>query len=532
MSPVLQVSGLELRAGARLLVDGATFAVRPGDRVGLVGRNGAGKTTLLKVLAGETEPAAGHVRRDDVGYLPQDSRSGDLDATSRDRVLSGRGLDDLARRMEKVQVALVERPEDPAVLERYDRLEQRWTAAGGWEADSEVERLADGLGLGVELLGRRLGTLSVGQRRRVELARLLFAGSSTLLLDEPTNHLDADSIAWLRGALAAHDGGLLLITHDVELMEAVATRVMHLDPARAQLDVYNLGYRAYLRTRAQDDARRAKERAAAEKEAARLRAQAEPLRAKATKAVAAQQMLRRAEKLLADTETERPLERVARLRLPEPAPCGRLPLAASDLAKGYGGTPVIRDLTLHVDRGTRLVVLGLNGAGKTTLLRLLAGEERPDGGSVDAGHGLRLGYFAQEHDVLDDDRTVEENLAAASPHLDDAERRGVLGTFGFRSEAHAQPAGTLSGGEKTRLSLALLVTSGANVLLLDEPTNNLDPASRDEVLGALAGYSGAVVLVTHDEGAVRALDPQRVLVLPDGDEDLWGDDYLELVQLA
>ena len=188
---------------------------------------------------------------------------------------------------------------------------------------------------------------------------------------------------------------------------------------------------------------------------------------------------------------------------------------------------------LAVDRGTRVVILGFNGAGKTTLLRLLAGVEEPDSGEVVAGHGLKLGYFAQEHDTLDLDRTVLENMQSAAPDsFDDTKVRTVLGSFLFSGDDVDKPAGVLSGGEKTRLALACLVVSSANVLLLDEPTNNLDPQSRVEILSAIERYEGAILLVTHDAGAVEALNPDRVLLLPDADEDLWSDDYLELVELA
>jgi ATPase subunit of ABC transporter with duplicated ATPase domains len=193
---------------------------------------------------------------------------------------------------------------------------------------------------------------------------------------------------------------------------------------------------------------------------------------------------------------------------------------------------VFTDVDLAIDRGARVVALGLNGAGKTTLLRLLAGLDTPDTGQVTHGHGLKLGYYAQEHENLDLSRTVLENLASAAPDLGETGLRSVLGSFLFSGDDANKPAGVLSGGEKTRLSLATLVVSGANVLLLDEPTNNLDPASREEILAALRRYAGAVVLVTHDEGAVRALEPQRVLLLPDGVEDLWGADYLDLIALA
>jgi len=530
---MITVHEVELRAGARALLTDVTFRVQPGDRIGLVGRNGAGKTTLTKVLAGEALPAAGTVTRSaEVGYLPQDPRTGDLDVLGRDRVLSARGLDVIVSGMEKLQVELGERPEDAQLLERYGRLEERFVALGGYSAEAEAARICSNLGLPERALDQRIGTLSGGQRRRIELARILFSGATTLLLDEPTNHLDADSIGWLRDFLRRHQGGLVVISHDVDLLDAVVTKVFHLDANRTALDLYNMGWKTYLAQRETDERRRKRERANAEKQAGVLSAQADKMRAKATKAKAAQNMDRRAQRLLAGLEGVRQADRVAKLRFPQPTPCGKTPLTARELSKSYGSLEIFTDVDLAIDRGARVVVLGLNGAGKTTLLRLLAGVELPDTGDVLPGHGLRLGYYAQEHDTLDTDRTVLENMRSSAPDLPEPEARRVLGSFLFSGDVAHQSAGTLSGGEKTRLALATLVVSGANVLLLDEPTNNLDPASRAEVLGALSTYAGAVVLVTHDEGAVKALEPEKVLLLPDGVEDQWSEDLTDLVALA
>jgi ATPase subunit of ABC transporter with duplicated ATPase domains len=417
-------------------------------------------------------------------------------------------------------------------VRRYGNLEERLSVLGGYAAEAEASSLAASLGLPARALRQPLHTLSGGQRRRVELARILFGGSGTLLLDEPTNHLDADSVSWLRDHLRSFRGGLVVISHDTGLLETVVNKVYHLDADRCVLDIYNLGWKAYLDQRETDARRRRRERANAERQAAALSAQADKMRAKATKARAAQGMQRRAERLLAGVSTERRAERVARLRFPEPAHCGRTPLTAQGLSKSYGSLEVFTDVDVAVDRGARVVVLGLNGAGKTTLLRLLAGVEQPDTGEVQPGHGLRLGYYAQEHETLDVTRTVLENLRAAAPDLSEAEHRSILGSFLFSGDDVAKPAGVLSGGEKTRLALALLVVSGANVLLLDEPTNNLDPGSRAEILSALRRFEGAIVLVTHDEGAVEALSPERVVLLPDGVEDAWSEELADLVALA
>jgi ATPase subunit of ABC transporter with duplicated ATPase domains len=302
---VITATDLELRAGPRVLLSGASLRVQPGDRIGLVGRNGAGKTTMLRVLAGREQPYGGRAHRTgELGYLPQDPREGDLSVTVQDRVLSARGLDELLHAMEKAASAmaeLVDSAEQERTVRSYSRLEERFAALGGYAAEGAAARICAHLGLPERALGQPLRTLSGGQRRRVELARILFAASGagpggqavTLLLDEPTNHLDADSIGWVREFLSAHTGGLVVISHDVELLGAVVNKVWFLDADRGEIDVYNLGWQRYLDTRATDEARRRRKRVNAEKKAAALSAQADRMRAKATKAVAAQNMARR-----------------------------------------------------------------------------------------------------------------------------------------------------------------------------------------------------------------------------------------------
>jgi ATPase subunit of ABC transporter with duplicated ATPase domains len=295
---MITVSDLELRAGSRILLSGANFRVQPGDRIGLVGRNGAGKTTTLRVLAGESLPYAGSIeRRGEVGYLPQDPRTGDLGVLSRDRVLSARGLDTLLHDLEKTQLELAEAVEDAArdaVVRRYGRLEERFSALGGYAASPRAARICANLGLPDRVLGQPLGTLSGGQRRRVELARILFSDASTLLLDEPTNHLDADSIIWLRDFLRAHAGGVVVISHDVDLLDKVVNKVWHLDANRGEADVYNVRLEEVPGVPGAGRAAPQARAANAEKKAGALLAQADKMRAKATKATAAQQMAKRA----------------------------------------------------------------------------------------------------------------------------------------------------------------------------------------------------------------------------------------------
>ena len=532
---MISVRDLEIRIGARTLMTGVNFRVDKGDKVGLVGRNGAGKTTLTKILAGDGQPDKGTVERGgEIGYLPQDPRTGDPEELARTRILNARGLGDLMAQMSKAteDMGSIDEKIFDAAMAKYGKLEERFQAGGGYAAEAEAAAIASNLGLKDHILDQPLKTLSGGQRRRIELARILFSAAETMILDEPTNHLDADSVVWLRDFLKSYQGGLIVISHDVDLVEETVNRVFYLDGNRTVIDIYNMGWNAYKKARETDEERRKRDRAIAEKKASTLQLQAAKFGAKASKAVAAKQMVRRAESLLNSLDEVREVERVAKIKFPDPAPCGRTPLMGENLSKSYGSLEIFTAVDLAIDKGSKVVIIGLNGAGKTTLLRMLAGIDKPDTGKIIEGHGLKVGYFAQEHETLDVAKTVLQNMQSSAPQLADTDARKVLGSFLFTGDDVNKPAGVLSGGEKTRLALASLVVSSANVLLLDEPTNNLDPASREEILRALSTFTGAVVLVSHDVGAVLALNPERVLILPDGDEDHWNDGYAELIELS
>jgi ATPase subunit of ABC transporter with duplicated ATPase domains len=532
---MISVRDLEIRIGARVLMSEVNFRVDKGDKVGLVGRNGAGKTTLTKILAGDGQPSKGFVDRGgEIGYLPQDPRSGDPEELARTRILNARGLGDIAAEMVKCteDMGSIDEAVYNNAMNRYSELEERFQSAGGYAAEAEAATIASNLNLKDHILDQPLKTLSGGQRRRIELARILFSDAETMILDEPTNHLDADSVVWLREFLKGYQGGLIVISHDVELVEETVNRVFYLDAMRCVIDIYNMGWRQYQKARETDEERRKRDRAIAEKKATTLQIQAAKFGAKASKAVAAKQMVRRAESLLSGLDDVREVDRVAKIKFPDPAPCGRTPLMAENLRKSYGSLEIFTAVDLAIDKGSKVVIIGMNGAGKTTMLRMLAGLDTPDTGKVVPGHGLKVGYFAQEHETLDVSKSVLENMQRAAPQLADTDARKVLGSFLFTGDDVNKPAGVLSGGEKTRLALASLVVSSANVLLLDEPTNYLDPASREVILRALSTCTGAVVLVSHDVGAVLALNPERVLILPDGDEDHWNDGYADLISLS
>jgi ATPase subunit of ABC transporter with duplicated ATPase domains len=539
MSDVLQVRGLAVEVAGTVLVDDVGFTVRAGDKVGLVGRNGAGKTTLLKVLAGALSPHAGVVHRSGaLGYLPQDPKLDGVDPNTSGvvHVLSGRGLDEDVVRLEKLRLRIEEDPSEANVA-RYSRAHDRFEHAGGYAAESEVRSLASGLGLPDDRLDLPIGTLSGGERRRVELARILFAGSEVLLLDEPTNHLDNDARDWLLNFLRRYRGALLVISHDLELLDEAITRVLHLDRSReddtGELIEYKGTYSEYLKSRRADEERRRRLAARQATEVARLQRLIDRFGAKQSKASMAHSLEKRIERIKAGGVDAPEHQRVMKLGLPEPPSSGRTVLEVDGLAKSYGALDVFDDVAFDLGRGERLVVLGLNGAGKSSLLRIIAGESSPDEGEVRFGHNVSVGYYAQEHEGIVAGKSLIDHLREhTSGVVGDEQLRKVLGMFGLTGEKAEQDAGTLSGGEKTKLALAQLVAGRHNLLLLDEPTNNLDPGARAAVGASLRDWPGTMLLVSHDVDFVRHLEPDRMLLMPDGDIDYWRDELLDLVSLA
>ncbi len=327
-----------------------------------------------------------------IGYLPQDTRVGDLDALATDRILQARGLDEVLAGMRQAELGMADTnpARRDAAVRRYGQLEERLTVLGGYAAEAEAASLASSLGLPAKVLKQPLRTLSGGQRRRVELARILFGGASTLLLDEPTNHLDADSVSWLREHLRSFRGGLIVISHDTDLLAALVNKVFHLDADRTVIDVYNVGWKTYLDQRETDARRRRRERVNAERQAAALHSQADKMRAKATKAKAAQSMAKRAERLLAGVSADRQPDRVARLRFPEPAHCGKVPLTAQGLSKSYGSTRGLHrrrhgSRQGRADRGARAERRGQDHAAQAAGRGRAAGHRRRCGPGTGCG---------------------------------------------------------------------------------------------------------------------------------------------------
>jgi len=539
LAAVLDVADLTIDLGHRVLVDGASFRLAAGEKAALVGPNGAGKTTMLRAIAGEMAPTAGTIIRPTrTGWLQQDvqARPEDAHKVAIEHLMAARDTADLADRLESARRRMeAARGDDLGrAVRRFSALEERFRTMGGYRAEAEARRIAAGVGLDDDVLGRRVGTLSGGQRRRLDLARLLHAGGDLLILDEPTNHLDLDAKAWVMSFLRTWKGTVLVVSHDIVLLDDAINRVIALD--NGVVDVYRGTYSRFLDQRTAREAQRAKEARLYAEEVARLSATADRFRhgnedvAKKAKAID-----KRLERMAQHAPTEAVRRRgPPKVKFPDPARAGDIVLVADGLAKSYGGREIFSDVGFTVGRGEVFLVLGLNGAGKTTLLRILAGVIDADAGSFKLGANVELGFYAQEHEDIRSGVPVIEHLRekAGPGGLPDRELRAVLGHFGVTGDAAFQDAGTLSGGEKTKLALARLVIGRANLLLLDEPTNNLDPQSRRAVLSALQQYQGTIVLVSHDTDFVAALEPHRLVVMPEAELLHFDADALDLVELA
>jgi len=529
---MLQARNLSVEVGGRLVVVDASFTLLAGDKVGLVGRNGAGKTSMLKVVGGEAGAAEGHVfRKGALGYLRQDPRlhAGTVDTTSLSHIIAGRGLDHAAQRIEKLRLRIEENPSSKNV-EKFARAEENYRADGGYSAEAEAYRIAHGLGLPDDRLELPIAALSGGERRRVELGRILFAGSDVLVLDEPTNHLDTDAKAWLMKFLAGYKGALLVVSHDLALLDRAITRILHLD--ESVIVEYRGTYSQYKESRKKDEARLGKIATRQASEIKRLSTLADSMRGQTQRRARTAKMLdSRVNRMRSDQISAPRSERSIAVRFPEPPHCGKVALTVESLTKGYGGPPVFEDVEFDLGRGERLFIMGLNGAGKTSLLRILAGQTEPDAGDIRTGVGVSMGYYAQEHEGVTPGHEVlwhMRNMSGAP----DQQLRALVGMFGLSGDIAFQDAGTLSGGEKTKLALAQLVAGKHNVLLLDEPTNNLDPPSLTAIADALSRWPGAMIVVSHDVEFVKTLAPDRVLNMPEGTLDYWSNDLLDLVAMA
>jgi ATP-binding cassette subfamily F protein 3 len=516
---LVSLQGVSVAFGARQLLDAVNLNVASGTRMALVGPNGSGKTTLLRVMVGLAAPDSGRVVRERdtrIGYMPQ-AGVVPADRTLREEAetafAAGWALLDESKAIEERLALLGDGSHETAgLLDRHAEIAERLEASGYHRRDEQVERVLAGLGFARDDAGRDCGDFSAGWQMRIALARTILENPDILLLDEPTNYLDLEARTWLEGFLREYPGGVLVVSHDRYFLDVTVTRVAEIWMSR--VSVFAGTYSHYEEVRSRELEAIMERYRLQQEEIARVESFIRRFRYNASKARLVQSRINWLERL--ERIEVPPVVKRVRFSFPAAPPSGRLVLAADALAKAYAGRAVFAGVGFELGRGERLVVVGVNGAGKSTLLRILAGREPPDAGVVVRGTGVALAWYSQEQaDAWTSDRSVIEEVEAAAPTALVPELRTLLGAFLFRGDDILKPVSVLSGGEKSRLSMLLLLLRPANLLVLDEPTNHLDIASKDVLLGALQAFPGTVVFVSHDRAFIEGL-ATAVLEVRDG----------------
>ena len=509
--------------GALSVLEDLSWQIEEGRRIGLVGPNGCGKTSLLKVISGELEPDRGRVHRSRdtaIGYLEQEAAFLRGERSVLEEALEGsKELMRLRDRLSEMERRISEGEQDERLMEEYGRSLTQYEGEGGYALEAQTKSVLFGLGFREEELSARVGPLSGGEKSRLALAKLLMASRNLLLLDEPTNHLDLEAVEWLERFLGSYPGAVVVVSHDRYFLDRAVHEIVEI--AGRRLERYVGGYTEY----AAEKARRI------ERQGRRYDLQQEEIRRKEEfirRNIAGQKtrQAQRARKMLDRMERiERPpRERRIALRFSENRRGGDQALDIEGLSKSFDGTVLFRDLSLIVRHQERVGIIGPNGAGKTTLLRILIGEEPTDSGSFRFGRGIEVAYYDQARMDLDEDNTVLDEVWSVTPRRTAGEMRSFLGRFLFSGEDVFQRIGSLSGGEQSRVALAKLILSPANLLILDEPTNHLDVPSRMVLEQALSAFDGTLLVVSHDRYFLNAL-ARRILFLESEKWNLYEGDY-------
>ena len=515
---MLQFKNLKLVRGTKVLIEHASFQLHPGHRVGLTGANGAGKSSLFAMLRGELHPESGDLELPPhwvIAHVAQETPA--LGDAAIEFVLDG---DEELRRIERDLLAAEQNHEG----ERLGELHARFGDIGGYSARARASALLHGLGFSDADIARPVSDFSGGWRVRLNLARALMCRSDLLLLDEPTNHLDLDAVIWLENWLKDYRGTLLLISHDRDFLDAVVNHIAHIE--QQQLTLYRGGYSDFEQQRAEKLAQQQSMYERQQREVAHLHSYIDRFRAKATKARQAQSRIKALERMerISAAHVDSPFSFSFRKLLAAPDPL----LVLDDVDAGYAGKPVLNGVKLTIRPGERIGLLGRNGAGKSTLIKLLAAELGPMRGKRVEGKALNIGYFAQHQlEQLRPQESPLQHMLRLDPQTREQEHRNYLGGFDFRGDMATAACASFSGGEKSRLALALLIWHQPNLLLLDEPTNHLDLEMRHALTMALQDYEGGMVLVSHDRALLRA-SCDRFILVADGKAEIFDgdiDDY-------
>ncbi|OBQ92943.1 ABC-F family ATP-binding cassette domain-containing protein, partial [Mesorhizobium sp. AA23] len=528
---MIRLENIGKQNGRQIVFIEASAALQKGEKVGLVGPNGAGKTTLFRMIIGQEQPDEGQVSVDrgvTIGYFSQDV--GDMEGMSAvAEVMEGAGpVSAVAAEMRELEHAMGDpdrADEMDAIIERYGELQHRFEELDGYALDGRAREVLDGLGFSEEMMDGDVAKLSGGWKMRVALARILLMRPDVMLLDEPSNHLDLESLIWLEKFLKDYDGALLMTSHDREFMNRIVSKVIEIDAGA--LTSYSGNYEFYQEQRALADkqlqAQFDRQQAMLAKEIAFI----ERFKARASHAAQVQSRVKKLDKI---DRVEPPKRRQTVAFEFQPAPrCGEDVATLKGIHKSYGSRSIYAGLDFQIRRRERWCVMGVNGAGKSTLLKLVAGASEPDEGSVARGPSVKMGYFAQHAmELLDGERTVFQTLEDNFPQAGQAPLRALAGCFGFSGDEIEKKCRVLSGGEKARLVMALMLFDPPNLLVLDEPTNHLDMATKQMLIEALAQYEGTMLFVSHDRHFLSALSNRVLELTPDGIHT-YGGGYTEYV---
>ncbi|TIR35535.1 MAG: ABC-F family ATP-binding cassette domain-containing protein [Mesorhizobium sp.] len=529
---MIRLESISKQNGRQIVFIEASASLQKGEKVGLVGPNGAGKTTLFRMINGEEQPDEGQVSVDrgvTIGYFSQDV--GDMEGRSAvAEVMNGAGpVSEVAAEMRELEAAMgdPERSDEmDAIIARYGDLQARFEELDGYALDGRAREVLDGLGFSQEMMDGDVGKLSGGWKMRVALARILLMRPDAMLLDEPSNHLDLESLIWLEQFLKSYDGALLMTSHDREFMNRIVNKVVEIDGG--SLTAYSGNYEFYQQQRAiadrQQQAQFERQQAMLAKEIAFI----ERFKARASHAAQVQSRVKKLEKI----DRVEPPKRRQKVSFDfQPAPrCGEDVVTLKNIHKRYGSRSIYAGLDFQVRRRERWCVMGINGAGKSMLLKLVAGASEPDNGTVARGPSVKMGYFAQHAmEVLEAERTVFQTLEDAFPQAGQAPLRALAGCFGFSGDEIEKKCRVLSGGEKARLVMALMLFDPPNLLVLDEPTNHLDIATKEMLITALSQYEGTMLFVSHDRHFLAALSNRVLELTPEGIHT-YGGGYTEYVE--
>ncbi len=516
---MVRLENISKQHSNRLLFIEASASLLRGEKAGLVGPNGAGKSTLFRMITGQEEPDEGRVAVDrgiTIGYFDQDV--GEMSGHSAViEVMNGAGpVSDVAAELKELEAAMADPDragEMDAIIERYGEVQARFDELDGYALEARAREVLDGLSFSQEMMDGDVGKLSGGWKMRVALARILLMRPDVMLLDEPSNHLDLESLIWLEQFLKGYDGALLMTSHDREFMNRIVGKIIEIDAG--SLTTYSGDYEFYAAQREQNDKQ---QQAQFERQQAMLAKEIkfiERFKARASHAAQVQSRVKKLEKI---DRVEPPRRRQSVAFEFRPAPrSGNDVVALKSVHKRYGTKVIYDELDFMIRRKERWCVMGINGAGKSTLLKLVAGSSEPDQGSVAIGASVKMGYFAQHAmETLDGDRTIFQSLEDAFPQAGHGSLRTLAGCFGFSGDDVEKKCRVLSGGEKARLAMAIMLYDPPNFLVLDEPTNHLDMATKEMLIAALAQYEGTMLFVSHDRHFLAALSNRVIELTPEG----------------